>query len=72
MHVDAGRPARVDLPPVTVDNVRLRPADGTPTRYWRDDVGTLVGDMTLQRASGYCLDWLNRYDTWTAGDCSPS
>lgn len=69
VHVDAGRPARIDLPPVTVDNVRLRPADGGPDRYWRDDVATLVGDMTQQRAGGFCLNWLNRYDTWTAGDC---
>jgi hypothetical protein len=69
VHVDSGRPARVDVPPVTVDNVQLRPPDGGTARYWRDDVGTLVGDMAAQRAGGFCLDWVNRYDTWTAGDC---
>lgn len=69
VHVDAGKPARIDVPPVTVDNVTLRPAGGGPQRYWRDDVGTLVGDMTQQRAGGLCLNWINRYDTWTAGDC---
>ena len=69
VHVDSGRPARIDVPPVTVDNVTLRPADGGPQHYWRGDVGTLIGDMTQQRAGGYCLNWLTTYDTWTAGSC---
>jgi hypothetical protein len=69
VHVDAAHPARVDVPPVTVDNVQLRPAGGGAARYWRDDVGTLVGDMAAQRTGGFCLDWINKYDTWTAGDC---
>jgi hypothetical protein len=69
VHVDTGRPAKVDVPTVTVDNVQLRPAGGGTERYWRDDVGTLVGDMAAQRAGGFCLTWLNPYDTWTAGDC---
>jgi hypothetical protein len=69
VHVDSGHPARIDVPPVTVDNVQLRPADGSAARYWRDDVGTLVGDMAAQRSGGFCLDWVNKYDTWTAGDC---
>jgi hypothetical protein len=54
---------------VTVDNVRLRPAGGGSERYWRDDVSTLVGDTARRRAGGFCLNWVNRYDTWTAGDC---
>jgi hypothetical protein len=70
VHVDTGRPARIDIPTVNVDNVQLRPTDGGPGRYWGNDVGTLVGDMDSQRTSGFCLDWVNRYDTWTAGDCS--
>jgi hypothetical protein len=69
VHVDAGRPARITVPPMTVDNVRLRPAGGGPERYWRDDVATLVGDTARQRAGGFCLNWAIRYDTWTAGDC---
>jgi hypothetical protein len=69
VHVDSSRPALVDVPTVTVDNVQLKPADGSPARYWRSDVGTLIGDMAAQRAGGFCLNWLNRYDTWTAGDC---
>ena len=72
MHVDSGKPTRLDVPPVTVDNVSLRPADGGPPRYWRDDVGTVVGDMTQQGAGGFCLNWRNRFDTWTAGDCPAS
>jgi hypothetical protein len=69
VHVDSGKAARIDLPPVTVDNVQLRPAGGGPARYWRDDVATLTGDAAQQRGGGFCLDWTNRYDTWTAGDC---
>jgi hypothetical protein len=69
VHVDTGRPTRVAVPAVTVDNVQLRPAGGGSAQYWREDVGTLVGDMTVQRTGGFCLNWINRYDTWTAGDC---
>ncbi len=71
VHVDAGKPGLIDVPPVMVDNVRLRPAGGGPTRLWRDDVPTLTGTDPAQRElnGGFCLDWLTRYDTWTAGDC---
>jgi hypothetical protein len=72
VHVDSGKPARIDVPPVTVDNVQLRPAGGGPARYWRDDVATLTGDAGQQRGGGFCLDWANPYDTWTAGDCPGS
>ena len=73
VHVDAGRPARIDVPSVTVDNVQLRPPDGSAQRYWRDDVPTLTGygPGQPQRTGGFCLNWVNRYDTWTAGDCGP-
>jgi len=72
VHVDAGRPGRVDVPAVTVDNVQLRPPDGGTPRFWRDDVPTLTGSdpMRPQRRGGFCLDWVNRYDTWKAGDCA--
>ncbi len=73
VHVDAGRPARIDVPEVTVDNVQLRPPDGGNARYWRDDVPTLTGYAPdqPQQTGGFCLNWVNRYDTWTAGDCGP-
>jgi hypothetical protein len=72
VHVDAGRPTRIDMPKVTVDNVRLRPADGGAPRYWREDVATLTGMEVgqQQRRGGFCLDWVTRYDTWTAGGCA--
>ncbi len=69
VHVDRSRTARIHVPTVTVDNVRLRPAGGGDARYWRDDVNTLTADTTAQRTGGFCLDWVTRYDTWTAGDC---
>ena len=69
VHVDRGRAARISVPTVTVDNVQLRPAGGGDARYWRDDVTTLTADATAQRTGGFCLDWVTRYDTWTAGDC---
>lgn len=68
VHVDTGRPDKVAVPTVTVDNVQLRGATGTE-QFWRGDVSTLIGDMAVQRAGGFCLTWLNLYDTWTAGDC---
>ncbi len=71
VHVDASRPARLAVPPVTVDNVQLRPPDGGAPRYWRDDVDTRIGDLAKQRAGGFCLNWVTHYDTWTAGDCRP-
>jgi hypothetical protein len=71
VHVDAGRPSRLGVPSVLVDNVRLRPPGGGPARFWRDDVPTLTGvePGQQQRRGGFCLDWVTRYDTWTAGDC---
>jgi hypothetical protein len=71
VHVDAGRPGLIDVPPVMVDNVRLRPAEGGEAKLWREDVPTLTGTDPAQRRlnGGFCLDWLTRYDTWTAGDC---
>jgi hypothetical protein len=67
VHVDASRQTKIDVPTVTVDNVRLRPAGGGAARYWREDVATETGEATR---GGFCLDWKTRYDTWTAGDCA--
>ena len=69
VYADPRRGARIEVPPVTVDNVQLRPADGGAARYWRDDVNTLTADLAQQRTGGFCLTWVTRYDTWTAGDC---
>jgi hypothetical protein len=72
VHVDTRRPTRVDVPAVTVDNVQVRPAGGGPARYWNAEVPTLTGYApgAQQRTGGFCLNWINRYDTWTAGDCT--
>jgi len=72
VHVDSGRPTRIDVPEVTVDNVQLRPPGGGQARYWQSDVPTLTGTdpEQQQRTGGFCLNWVNRYDTWTAGDCA--
>ncbi|WIM96735.1 hypothetical protein ACTOB_000196 [Actinoplanes oblitus] len=71
VHVDDKKPGRIDVPSVKVDNVQLRPPDGGPPRFWREDVPTLTGVTPgqQQRSGGFCLDWTTRYDTWTAGDC---
>jgi hypothetical protein len=66
VHVDATRQTKIDVPKVTVDNVQLRPVGGGPARYWRADVATETGSPSR---GGFCLDWVTRYDTWTAGDC---
>jgi hypothetical protein len=72
VHVADGSSTRVDVPTVTVDNVQLKPAGGGPGQYWRADVPTLTGTgpAEQQRTGGFCLNWINPYDTWTAGDCS--
>jgi len=69
VYADPRRGARIDVPPVTVDNVQLRPAGGGGSRYWREDVQTVGGDGTTQRSGGFCLTWATRYDTWSAGTC---
>ena len=67
--MDPRRATRIDVPAVSVDNVQLRPAEGGDPRYWRGDVHTLTADSAAQRTGGFCLNWQNKYDTWTAGDC---
>jgi hypothetical protein len=72
VHVDDSNPSRIDVPPVTVDNVALKPVGGGLPRFWRADVPTLTGTGPgeQQRSGGFCLTWLNLYDTWRAGDCT--
>jgi hypothetical protein len=71
VHADDVHPSRVDVPTVTVDNVQLKPAGGGPSQFWRADVPTATGTApgAQQRTGGFCLNWINLYDTWTAGDC---
>ncbi|MEV6347944.1 hypothetical protein [Actinoplanes sp. NPDC051851] len=72
VHVDASKPTEIVMPAVKVDNVQLRPIGGGTPRYWRDDVPTLTGTLPGQQMirGGFCLNWLTRYDTWTAGNCT--
>jgi hypothetical protein len=67
VHVDraaGGRP--VSVPPIQVDNVRVRATPGGPFESWRAD---RVATLAPPAATDYCLDWQVRYDTWSAGDC---
>jgi hypothetical protein len=68
VHLDreAAGPA-VSVPPIRVDRVRVQAApDGALERWHAERVAT----MSPPVATGYCLDWLVRYDTWSAGDCA--
>jgi hypothetical protein len=73
VHVDSrrggGRP-EVDgfpVPPVAVDNVHVRAGPDGALRRWGPDVPTTPGP----ERGRYCVDWRQRFDTWTAGDCRP-
>ena len=68
LYVDGHRPGWVSVPPVTVDNVRLRGAGDGPERFWRDDVSTYPSGERDERR-GFCVDWTTRFDTWSAGAC---
>ncbi|HEX8343887.1 MAG TPA: hypothetical protein VF657_03975 [Actinoplanes sp.] len=71
LYVDPRKPARVTVPPVTVDNVRLLPAGSNGGRFWREDVDTVTGDDDARERRGpFCLDWITRFDTWSAGNCT--
>lgn len=66
LYADPRRPARIGLPAVAVDNVRLHAPAGGTSRYWRDDVAT---GAAAGIPGAYCVSWITRYDTWIAGDC---
>jgi hypothetical protein len=72
LHVDAERPARITVPPVAVEQVELLPTGGGPAVPWREDVETVTGEAAEVDDAALCLDWVTRYDTWSAGDCPPS
>jgi hypothetical protein len=62
----AGPGPAIEVPPIRVDQVYVRATATGPLESWRAEkvptVPSLVDD-------DYCLDWENRYDAWSAGDC---
>ncbi|MGH3647563.1 MAG: hypothetical protein ACRDTM_10365 [Micromonosporaceae bacterium] len=64
VYADPRDPASIRLPRVGVDNVSLRDADGAAVP-WRGEVGTAVADSR----DGYCVDWQQPHDTWSAATC---
>lgn len=54
-----------DVPQVRVDNVSLKDGASGPLVYWDGQVPTAPGASN----ANYCLEWINRYDAWTAGSC---
>jgi hypothetical protein len=53
------------VPQVRVDNVSLKDGVAGPLVYWDSKIPTAPGAS----AGGYCLNWINRYDAWSAGTC---
>ncbi len=54
------------VPSVLVDNVQLKDGPAGRLTYWDNQVATAPGLPT----TSYCLEWINRFDTWSAGDCT--
>lgn len=54
-----------EVPKLRVDNVSLKDGPLGPLVYWDERVATAPGTS----ADGYCLNWITRYDNWTAGSC---
>jgi hypothetical protein len=68
VYVDPAAGGVIGLPRSGFDNVRLRDGRGV-TRFWREsDVPTGAG----QGFASYCLNWVTRFDTWTAETCGAS
>ena len=65
MYVDPAHGGELQVPPVEVDNVQLKPDPGGRFGYWTDAVGTSPG----ADADGYCVTFDTPYDTWHAGSC---
>ncbi|GAA1817935.1 hypothetical protein GCM10009682_43400 [Luedemannella flava] len=66
VYVDPAMGGYVTLPPAGFDNVRLRDAAGR-SEFWR------LGRVPTGAGSGfanYCLNWVNRFDTWSAATCA--
>lgn len=54
-----------NVPQLRVDSVSLKDGATGPLIWWDAQVPTTPGSS----ADGYCLNWINKYDTWTAGSC---
>jgi len=66
VYADAKRVGGYSVPPVSFDNVQVKENPGGEARFWREDeVAATTGDGT----GAYCLNWVTRFDTWSAGDC---
>jgi hypothetical protein len=60
VHVDPSAKSAFAVPEILVDNVQVGGG------FWREEqVPTAAGAST----GTYCLNWRNRFDTWTAGSC---
>lgn len=66
VHLDPAQDGPVSVPPVPVDGVHLQAEPGGELQRWRDQVPTVVPDGP----DDYCLVWQQRFDDWSAGDCS--
>lgn len=54
-----------DVPRLQVDNVALKTSPQGGLRYWDATVPTSPGSTS----GTYCLDWTDKYATWSAGTC---
>lgn len=65
VHADPAVPGTVAIPPLSVDNVQLKPSPQAPLRPWNADVPTDPGaDFAT-----YCLTWRHPHHSWTATTC---
>lgn len=66
VYADAKQAGTYPVPTVAFDNVQVKPQPTADPIYWREaDVPTNGGGGTGQ----YCVNWVTRFDTWSAGDC---
>jgi hypothetical protein len=56
----------IRVPPIRVDQVRVRATADGPLESWRAERVPTVPPLAATR---YCLGWETRYDAWSAGDC---
>lgn len=58
--------APIAVPPIRLDQVRVRATSGGPLTSWRAESVPTVAPLV---SADYCLDWETRYDAWSTGDC---
>ena len=66
VYADAKRAGGYSVPPVAFDNVQVKERPGGEALFWREDQ---VPATTRMGTGAYCLNWVTRFDTWSAGDC---